>query len=171
MQFARASLIALALSCLSLLCVCAEAQAQMRPSAPEVALAEESLRLRMTRDLLLSRNRRWQVPAVGIGVGVASIVVGAVVFISSQHVGDPLSSCGSCSDGDFDKAPFGVGVGLLTLGSLLVVVGLPMFAVRLGRELRLRTLERRLGYLATSISLVPQVKPSEHVGLAATFRF
>lgn len=171
MPYARTRLIALALSCMSLVCVCSDAQAQAEPGTDEVARAEESLRLRMARDHLLSRNRRWQLPAIGLALGVSSIVAGAVVFISSQHVGDPLSSCGSCSNGDYDKAPWSVGVGLITLGSLLAVVSAPMLAVRLARSLRLRTLERRLDPRTARLLLAPQLRPREHAGLAATFRF
>ncbi|MFT3926345.1 MAG: hypothetical protein QM778_27615 [Myxococcales bacterium] len=142
------------------------------PSHSETVQARETLRLRMAHDRLAARGLRLQAPALTIGAGVASIVGGAVLVIFSGAGYDPPAGCdGACEGSEFSRARFGAGIGLLTLGAAAVVVGLPMFVVRVARRRRIHTLERLLSERGVDLALAPHFAPREQVGLSARLRF
>ena len=151
------------------------ASARAEPSLTEIARAEDVLRLRMKHDHLLSTNRRWQLPAVGLGVAAVFVAAGAALFIRSWSVGP---SGTKLSPDDFDipadrfNAPrWTTGIGLITAGAALAVVSAPMLTLRLARSMRCDTLERELRSRGVELSLAPHLKPRGHAGLSASLRF
>jgi hypothetical protein len=154
------------------------ASARAEPNLTEIAQAEDVLRLQMKRDRLLSTNRRWQVPAVGIGVAAVFIATGAALFVRSWSAGPKHYADEPPADDDFDIGAnrynlprWATGIGLITGGAVLAVVSAPMLTVRLARSKRCDTLGRELRSRGVELSVVPQFKAREHAGLSARLRF
>jgi len=112
-------------------------------------------------DELRPRNRRWQAPAVLAGLGASAMVAGGIVFARAWG-----STCyaTSCGDG-YSQAKERTGLVLLPTGAALVLIAMPMFAVRLARGVRLKRAEA-LQRLALSPTVTPVAR-----GLTATLAF
>ncbi len=151
------------------------ASARAEPSLTGIARAEDVLRLRMKHDHLLSTNRRWQLPAVGLGVAAVFVATGAALFIRSWSVGPKRDEDSSPDDSDipadrFNAPRWATGIGLITAGAALAVVSAPMLTLRLARSKRCATLERELRNRGVELSLAPHLKPRAHAGLSASLR-
>ena len=115
--------------------------------------------MRLRHHDLLATNRRWQVPAIGLGLGVSSLIVGGILFATSWD--SYPRSCGSyeygyyhCDDDyDFNRTREAAGLVMMPLGALLVLASAPMLAVRVVRHRRLKRVERSLGFLVRHASL------------------
>lgn len=120
--------------------------------------AQELVRLESQRQQLRASNRRWQVPALGLGLGIVSIFVGVGALIASWN-----SSCYqteweySCEE---NTAAWRAGVALLTIGPVLTLVSTPMLIIRASRASRLKRLERTIQRLGGTLSLAPTFSPS-----------
>jgi hypothetical protein len=135
------------------------------PSVQEIALAQEVLRLRVHQNQLLASNRRWEVPAIGLGVGVSSLVIGGIVFATAwSDTGYCYSSYGTCEGDDYNVARDRTGLVMMPLGAALVIASVPMLIVRVVRHKKLKRVERALTYLEQHASL-----EAGHGGL--TFKF
>jgi len=115
--------------------------------------------LRLRHHDLLATNRRWQVPAIGLGLGVSSLIAGGILFATSWD-----SYSGSCYSYDYDyhgcdyddgynRTREAAGLVMMPLGALLVLASAPMLAVRVVRHRKLKRVERSLGFLVQHASL------------------
>lgn len=141
----------LAIGMLAALCSAAEAQSQ--PSALEVARAQEVLKLTMNREELLERNRAYVWPALGMGLGAATLGLGGSLYALAWV--DALTYCrnGDCSTSGYYPRRERAGLVLMPLGAALILVNTPMFAIRLGRARRLERTTRRLRRLGEPMSV------------------
>jgi hypothetical protein len=141
------------------------------PTAEHVAHQELTRKLTITRDHLRSQNHRFQVPVVGLAVGIASVVTGGILLIMSQEFQD--EDCDLPCDGD-DVSSYPMrraGQGLLPVGALLIAVSQPTMVVRVVRHARLKRIERQLRWLGSHATLHPQLRAREQLGLSARLRF
>ncbi len=152
--------------------------------AEAVAQAQETLRLRLSRDYLLTTNRHYVRPAIGLGLGVASIVTGVTLFILSwnvdanAHVSHTCSSeTGKCvthgnipDSGPQNRAVRDAGIGILALGMALTLVSAPMLTVRVVRHFRLKRIQHKLDWLEKRASFIPRLQP-RHAALSLRFTF
>lgn len=153
--------------------------------AQAVARAQETLRLRLSRDFLLSQNHNYVLPSVGLSLGVATLVTGAVLFIrswkqeTSSHSGYFCSgeggSCGTQSV-VYGDSPAGdpmrnAGIATLSVGAGLSLVSAAMLVVRVARHVRLKRIQQKLAWLETRASLAPKLAPRGQAGLTVSFKF
>lgn len=124
------------------------------PSAEEIARAQEIIHLRVRRQDLLASNRRWQVPAVGLGLGVSSLVIGGIVFATAWGYNDSCAGSDySCGDFEYRRSRDVTGLIMMPLGAALVLTSVPMLIVRVVRHNRLKRVERSLAFLGQHASL------------------
>ena len=108
-------------------------RASMDDAWLEYVRAQELVRLRVQVDLLRESRRELLLPAIVLGAGVASLVVGGIVFASAWRGPEDHSVVG-------DRA----GLVMMPVGAALTLIGGPWLAVRLSRSLRLQRAERAL---------------------------
>jgi len=129
------------------------------------------VRLSLRRDLLWQSNRRWQAPAIVLGVGAASLVVGGIVFASAWSTPSPVCNDTSCvQDGDYSVPKDRTGLIMMPTGAALVLVSAPILAVRLSRVMRLKRIEQTLELLEKRYSLSPRLDDRQR-GIVLTFGF
>lgn len=151
-------------------------QARM-PSAAEIAYAQEVLHTQLQRERLLSQNRDYRGPAVVLGLGVASLLTGAVVFSLAWRTTYPVcewdQSTSFCEDSDdFNRRGDLTGLIMMPLGAALILVSGPILARRLGRHNRLRSAERYLDQLSHWTGQISLQTPTRQtMGLTTHWRF
>jgi hypothetical protein len=136
--------------------------------------AYELARLYDQRDALRATNRRWQVPAVGLSLGVASILTGATMMMLRNAPG--ACSCYDyvCSDGCSDGVNWAMdraGMVMLPVGGALVLINTPLLIVRAVRSRRLHATEATIRRLGGELSLLPLLTPRGDAGLGAKVAF
>jgi len=147
------------------------------PSAAEIAYAQEVLHTQLQRERLLSQNRDYRGPAVVLGLGVASLITGAVVFSLAWRTDDPVcewdQSSSFCEDDDdFNQRGDRAGLIMMPLGAALILVSGPILARRLGRHNRLRSAERYLDQLSHYTGQISLQTPTRQtMGLTTRWRF
>jgi hypothetical protein len=147
------------------------------PSAAEIAYAQEVLHTQLQRERLLSLNRDYRGPAVALGLGVASLITGAVVFSLAWRTTYPVcewdQSSSFCEDSDdFNRRADLTGLIMMPLGAALILVSGPILARRLSRHNRLRSAERYLDQLSHWTGQVSLQTPTRQtMGLTTRFRF
>jgi hypothetical protein len=140
-----------------LVALCTRAEAQAVPSAAEVARAHEVLRLSMRREDLLDKNRNYVVlPAIAAAVGVATVVVGGVVFARAWSEKTTTCSAYACStSGGYNETMDLTGMAMMTVGGHLIALGATIFGIRLSRARRLERISRQLERLGERVALAP----------------
>ena len=147
------------------------------PSAAQIAYAQELLHTQLLRERLLSQNRDYRGPAVVLGVGVASLITGAVVFSLAWRTNYPVCEWGEgstfCEDNDdFNRRGDLTGLIMMPLGAALILVSGPILARRLGRHNRLRSAERYLDQLSHwTGQFTLQAPTRQTMGLTTRWRF
>jgi hypothetical protein len=142
-----------------------------RAAIAEYVRAQELMSLAAQRERLLASNRRWQLPTVGIALGIVSIAIGANQFASA--VGLWASDCSDDCGNDEVEADrrSRAGAALITIGSTLFLVSMPLLIVWGSRASRLRDVERAITRLGGKLTLTPALLPRAEVGLRARFAF
>ena len=114
------------------------------PSAREIAREQELIRLRVRQQELLVSNRSWQVPAIGLGLGISSLVIGGIVFRSAWDTEyDCAYDYGYCDD-DYNQTRDRTGLVMMPLGAVLTIVSVPMLVIRVVRHQKLKRVDRAL---------------------------
>jgi hypothetical protein len=162
---------AIVASALSLAASSAHAQLAPEPSADQPVLAPSpppvlrSVReleaaigrqldfaeLERRREVLLTRRRNWEVPLAVSAVGAASLIAGGVVFYRAWNPSCDIEN----DDCNYSTVGDRAGLVMMPLGAALVIVGTPLFAVRLSRARRLARVERALERLRAAPVVVP----------------
>jgi hypothetical protein len=125
----------------------AQLPASLAPSPPvafvpppdpweEYIRAQQIVQLRVKADVLRVSNRSLLAPGVVLGIGVASLLVGGIVFARAWNASEDYSVAG-------DRA----GLVMMPVGAALTVSAVPVLAVRLARTLRLQRVEHALRML------------------------
>jgi hypothetical protein len=130
--------------------------------------AHELARLHVQREALRESNRRWQVPAAMLGLSVASILIGAGMFVSAWS--EPCSDSDWECDG-FNDRQWRTSIVMMTLGGALVLISTPMLILRASRVSRLKRVERTIQRIGGELSLAPLLTPRGEAGLGARLRF
>jgi hypothetical protein len=133
--------------------------------------AQQLDELMARREQLLASNRRWLGPAVGLSLGLLSLIIGAAVWAEGLDYLGPL-----CDDECPEVEKKGdrlliSGLSLMVIGTALTIVSTPMLIVRRGRESRLRGVERTIKNLGGQLTLAPVLAPRAGAGLCARFVF
>jgi hypothetical protein len=146
------------------------------PSAAEIAYAQEVLHTQLQRERLRSLNHDYRGPAVVLGLGVASLITGAIVFARAWRTDYPVcewSQTSFCEESDdFNRRGDLTGLIMMPLGAALILVSGPILARRLGRHNRLRSAERyldQLSHWSGQISL--QTPTRQTMGVTTHWRF
>lgn len=128
------------------------ARAQL-PSTPDPTVDRPLVlgALEQRRELLLARRRHWQVPLVVSALGAVSLIAGGIVFYRAWNPSCDIEGddCNYSTRGDR------AGLVMMPLGAAHVIVGTPLFAVRLSRTRRLARVERALARLRSAPLVVP----------------
>jgi hypothetical protein len=160
---------------------CSEVHGASPPAAPldieDPFRADERVRLYDQLEAQRLTNRRWQVPAVGQAVGIASILSGALVLILS---GTRIAGC-SYADEDgsgSDRCPQGTNVTmeraalvLMPVGGALMLINTPLLIVRALRAGRMVQTEAAIRRLGGQVSFAPLLTPRGDAGLGARLSF
>lgn len=138
-------------------------------TAQSSALVEERARLSLKRELLWQSNRRWLAPAIALGVGAASLVVGGIVFARAWS-SNACNDAGCADDDEYSVAGDRAGLVMMPTGAVLVLVSTPFVIIRLSRAMRLKRTERTLELLEKRFSLAPRLDERQR-GFVAAFAF
>ncbi|MDB4974037.1 MAG: hypothetical protein JWN48_2378 [Myxococcaceae bacterium] len=147
------------------------------PSALEIARSQELMRYSLRRERLLGANRNYTLPAITLGLGVASLVVGGVVFARAWHTANldcdaSWESHGCAEGGDYNRTEDRAGLVMMPLGAVLILVSTPLLIVRLSRQMRLQRTERYLEQLARWTGPLTLQAPARHsLGVTTHWRF
>jgi len=140
-------------------------------AAQNPAVAQERVRLSLQRELLWESNRRWLAPAIVLGVGAASLVVGGIVFATAWGSSSIVCNDTGCADDDgYSVVRDRTGLIMMPTGAALVLVSTPFVIIRLSRAMRLKRTERTLELLEKRYSLAPRLDARQR-GFVATFAF
>ena len=147
----------------------AHAQAPYAERADELVRAQLSERLQLTRAHLQAQKHDYVLPAVGVGVGLATLAGGMTMTVfGAMRTG--CVSDGGCESGGND-ALRGFGLASVAVGTFLVLVSPPMLVVRAIRHARLKKIERQLAWLSSHATLAPEIGARRQASFSARFRF
>lgn len=103
------------------------------------------VRLNERRELLLAANRKWKVPAIVMGIGVSTLVIGGLVFHRAWN--QPEDCYNGWCESDFNERMDVTGLVMMPVGAAIVLASAVPLIVRVARTKRLRRVEARLEQL------------------------
>lgn len=114
--------------------------------------AQELALLAVQLEQQRAANRRWRPAALGLTLGLASIIAGSVTF--ARAWGMSYDDCNDC-DG-YNQTMDRAGLVLIPVGAMLTLVSAPLLIIRVARTRRVHLIEQTIVRLGGRLSLAPQ---------------